>query len=63
MKMKKDTTMDKLEQVQELMSKAVEEWEKDEPDKAVFNESLRKARHIIFQAYYSEKYLKGNNDE
>lgn len=54
--MKKDTTMDKLEQVQELMSKAVEEWNKDNPDKAVFNESLRKARHIIFQVYYSEKY-------
>lgn len=54
--MKKDTTMDKLEQVQELMSKAVEEWNKDNPDKAVFNESLRKARHIIFQAYYREKY-------
>ena len=55
--MNKDTTtMKNLEQVDELIHKAVEEWNKGEPDKAVYNESLRKARHLIFEAYYSEAY-------
>ncbi len=53
--MNKDTTMRKLEQAKELVYKAVEEWNKGEPDKAVYNEILRKARHLIFEAYYSEK--------
>ncbi len=52
--MNKDTTMRKLEQAKELVYKAVEEWNKGEPDKAVYNESLCKARHLIFEAYYSE---------
>lgn len=52
--MSKDTMMDKLEQVDELIHKAVEEWKKG--DLAAYNDSLRKARHIIFQAYYSETY-------
>ena len=52
--MKKDTTMEKLEQVDELIHKAVDGWKKG--DLAAYNESLRKARHIIFQAYYSETY-------
>lgn len=51
--MKKDT-MKNLEQVDELVHKAVEEWKKG--DLAAYNESLRKARHIIFKAYYSETY-------
>lgn len=54
--MNKDTTMRKLEQAKELVYKAVEEWNKGEPDKAVYNDSLRKARHLIFEAYYSEAY-------
>lgn len=49
--MKKDT-MKNLEQVDELIHKAVEEWNKGEPDKAVYN--LRKARHIIFNAHWNE---------
>lgn len=52
--MSKDTTMEKLEQVDELIHKAVEEWK--EGNLAAYNDSLRKARHIIFQAYYSETY-------
>lgn len=52
--MSKDTTMKKLEQVDELIHKAVDGWKKG--DLAAYNESLRKARHIIFQAYYSETY-------
>lgn len=53
--MNKDTTtMSKLEQAEELVHKAVREWNKGEPDKAAYNESLRKARHLIFEAYYSE---------
>ncbi len=55
--MNKDTTtMSKLEQAEELVHKAVKEWNKGEPNKAVYNESLRKARHLIFEAYYSEAY-------
>ncbi|MCD5439801.1 hypothetical protein [Lactobacillus delbrueckii] len=46
--------MSKLKQAEELVHKAVKEWNKGEPDKAVYNESLRKARHLIFEAYYSE---------
>lgn len=53
--MKKDT-MSKLKQAEELVHKAVKEWNKGEPDKAVYNDSLRKARHLIFEAYYSEAY-------
>lgn len=53
--MSKDTTtMSKLKQAEELVHKAVKEWNKGESDKAVYNESLRKARHLIFEAYYSE---------
>lgn len=52
--MSKDTAMEKLEQVDELIHKAVDGWKKG--DLAAYNESLRKARHIIFQAYYSETY-------
>lgn len=55
--MSKDTaTMKQLEQAEELVHKAVKEWNKGEPDKAVYNESLRKARHLIFEDYYSEVY-------
>ncbi|MFV4972010.1 hypothetical protein VST14_06190 [Lactobacillus delbrueckii subsp. allosunkii] len=46
--------MSKLKQAEELVRKAVKEWNEGEPDKAVYNESLRKARHLIFEAYYSE---------
>lgn len=53
---KNTTTMSKLEQAEELVHKAVKEWNKGEPNKAVYNESLRKARHLIFEAYYSEAY-------
>ncbi|MGZ1348382.1 hypothetical protein ACXO8X_02465 [Lactobacillus delbrueckii subsp. bulgaricus] len=53
--MNKDTTtMSKLKQAEELVHEAVKEWNKGEPDKAVYNESLRKARNLIFEAYYSE---------
>lgn len=52
--MSKDTTMEKLEQAEKLVHKAVEEWNKGKPDKAAYNDSLRKARHLIFEAYYSE---------
>ncbi len=55
--MNKDTTtMSKLEQAEKLVHKAVKEWNKGEPNKAVYNEILRKARHLIFEAYYSEAY-------
>ncbi|MDK6370385.1 hypothetical protein [Aerococcus sp. UMB9870] len=55
--MSKDiTTMSKLKQAEELVHKAVKEWNKGELDKAVYNDSLRKARHLIFEAYYSEEY-------
>ncbi len=54
--MSKDTTtMSNSKQAEELVHKAVKEWNKGEPDKAVYNEILRKARHLIFEAYYSEK--------
>lgn len=52
--MKKDTTMSKLEQAESLVHKAVEEWNKGEPNKAAYNDSLRKARHLIFDAYWNE---------
>ena len=52
--MSKNTAMDKLEQVDGLIHKAVEEWKKG--NLAAYNDNLRKARHIIFQTYYSEKY-------
>ncbi len=49
--MSKDTTtMSNLKQAEELVHKAVKEWNKGEPDKAVYNESLCKARHLIFEA-------------
>ncbi|WP_236152216.1 hypothetical protein [Lactobacillus delbrueckii] len=48
--------MSKLKQAEELVRKAVKEWNAGEPDKAVYNESLRKARHLIFEAYYSEMW-------
>lgn len=51
--MSKDTTtMNKLKQAEELVHKAVREWNKG--DLAAYNDSLRKARHLIFEAYYSE---------
>lgn len=52
--MSKDTTMEKLEQVDELFHKAIDGWK--EGDLAAYNENWGKARHIIFQAYYSETY-------
>lgn len=52
--MSKDTTMSKLDEVQGLISKAVDGWKKG--DLAVCNDSLLKAKHIIFQAYYNETY-------
>ena len=49
--MSKDTTMmSKLKQAEELVRKAVKEWNKGEPDKdAAYNDHLRKARHLIFE--------------
>lgn len=55
--MNKDTTtMSKLKQAEELVHKAVKEWNKGEPDWAAYNDCLRKARHLIFEAYYSEMW-------
>lgn len=51
--MKKDT-MKNLEEAEKLVQKAVEEWKKG--NLAAYNESSRKARHIIFEARYSELY-------
>lgn len=53
--MSKDIAMmEKIEQVDELIHKAINEWNRGEPNKAVYNDCLRKARHLIFEAYFSE---------
>lgn len=59
--MSKDiTTMSKLKQAEKLVQKAVEEWNKNEPDRAIYNDSLRKARHLIFNAYWNAYWNEGN---
>lgn len=55
--MNKDTVMmNNLKQAEELIHQAVNEWNKGEPNKAVYNDNLRKARHLIFESYYSEMW-------
>lgn len=51
---KNTTTMEKLVKIDGLINKAIDEWNKGEPDKAAYNTSLREARRLIFEAYYIE---------
>lgn len=53
--MSKNTAItEKLDQVDELIHKAINEWNKGEPNKYAYNDCLRKARRLIFEAYFSE---------
>ncbi len=55
------TTMEKLIKIDELIHKAIDEWNKGEPDKAAYNSSLREARRLIFGAYCSETEMQHDN--